>query len=85
MEIEIPIIYLDKKEKVTKFISESDHNFNTRIELIKLMEKDNILWKEAHKLSKIWYNIKLNNAKYNSELYKKYLHYNDLLTIQSNK
>jgi len=77
--MEIPIIYLNKSEKITKFISESDQTFNNRIELIRLMEKDNILWKEAQKLSKIWYNIKLNNAKYNNELYKKYLHYNKLL------
>jgi len=77
--MEIPIIYLNKSEKITKFISESDQTFNNRIELIRLMEKDNILWKEAQKLSKIWYNIKLNNAKYNTELYKKYLHYNKLL------
>jgi hypothetical protein len=77
--MEISIIYLNKSEKITKFISESEQTFNDRIELIKLMEKDNILWKEAHKLSKIWYNIKLNNAKYNTDLYKKYLYYNKLL------
>lgn len=76
---EVTILYLNKSEKITKFISESEKTFNKRIQLIKLMEKDNILWKEAHKLSKIWYNIKLNNSKYDSELYKKYLHYDKLL------
>ena len=34
---------------------------------------------ESQKLSKIWYNIKFNGAKYNTELYKKYLHYDKLL------
>jgi len=79
MDEEVIIVYLDKSEKITKFISESETIFNKRIELIRLMEKDNILWKEAQKLSKIWYNIKFNGAKYNNELYKKYLHYDKLL------
>jgi hypothetical protein len=79
MDEEVTIIYLNKSEKITKFISESEKTFNERIELIRLMEKDNLVWKEAHKLSKIWYNIKLNNAKYNPDLYKKYLHYDELL------
>ena len=68
---EIPILYMNKSEKITKFVSESNKTFNQRLELIKLMEKDNIVWKETHKLSKIWYNIKLNNVKYNSEFYNK--------------
>ena len=79
MDEEVSIIYLNKSEKITKFISESEKTFNQRVELVRLMEKDNLIWKEAHKLSKIWYNIKLNNAKYNSDLYKKYLHYDELL------
>ena len=79
MDDEISIIYLNKSEKMTRFIVESETTFNKRVELIRLMEKDNLPWKEAHKLSKIWYNIKLNNAKYNSDLYKKYLHYDELL------
>ena len=79
MSEEITIMYLNKSEKMTKFVTESDNTFNIRVELIRLMEKDNLSWKEAHKLSKIWYNIKLNNAKYNNDLYKKYLNYNKLL------
>jgi hypothetical protein len=79
MDEEVSIIYLNNQEKITKFFTESNLVFNQRIEIIRLMEKDNINWKEAHKLSKIWYNIKLNNAKYNSDLYKKYLYYDELL------
>jgi hypothetical protein len=79
MDEEINILYLNKSEKITKFIAESENTFNKRNQLIRLMEKDNLPWKEAHKLSKIWYNIKLNNAKYKSDLYKKYLYYNELL------
>ena len=79
MDEEVLITYLNKSEKITKFVSESEQTFNKRIELVKLIEKDNLSWKEAHKLSKIWYNIKLNDAKYNSDLYKKYLHYDQLL------
>ena len=79
MSEEITIMYLNKPEKMTKFVMESENTFNKRNELIKLMETDNLTWKEAHKLSKIWYNIKLNNAKYNNDLYKKYLYYDKLL------
>jgi hypothetical protein len=78
MDEEVTIVYLNNQEKLTKFFTESNLVFNQRIEIIRLMEKDNIKWKEAHKLSKIWYNIKFNNAKYNSDLYKKYLHYENL-------
>lgn len=79
MDEEVTIVYLNKSVKMTKFIPESDKTFNKRNELIRLMEKDNLSWKEAQKLSKIWYNIKLNNAKYNLDLYKKYLYYDKLL------
>ena len=79
MDKEVSIVYLNNQEKITKFFIESNQVFNERMEIIRLMEKDNIKWKDAHKLSKIWYNIKYNNAKYNSDLYKKYLHYNKLL------
>ena len=37
-------------------------------------------WKDANKLSKIWYNIKFNNCKYIPYIYKQYLHYNNLFT-----
>lgn len=79
MNQEINILYLNNSEVIIKFLIESNKNFNKRLQLIWLMEKDDIAWKEAHKLSKIWYNIKFNNAKYNLELYKKYLYYNKLL------
>jgi hypothetical protein len=79
MEEKLTIKYLNKLEEIIKFTVESPSVFNKRIELIRLMESDKISWKEALKISKIWYNIKFNNAKYNSELYNKYLHYDGLL------
>ena len=80
MDEEVTIVYLNNSEKIIRFVSESNNVFNQRLNLLSLMEKDNISWKEAHKLSKIWYNIKFNGAKYNSDLYKKYLHYNEKLS-----
>ena len=84
MDQEIEIIYLNKTEKLTKFACESNQIFNKRIDLIKLMEKNNLKWKDANKLSKIWYNITYNNCKYNTYIYKQYNYYNNLLNNKIN-
>ncbi len=65
------IIYLNKSVKILQYLSESNKQFNKRLEYIKLLEKANINWKEAVRLSKIWYSIKVLNCKYQSEVYNK--------------
>ena len=65
------IIYLNKPVKILQYLSESDKQFNKRLEYIKLLEKANINWKEAVRLSRIWYGIKVLNCKYQSEVYNK--------------
>jgi len=65
MEIE----YMDKKVKLLQYQSESTNQFNKRIEYIKKIEKKNIDWKEANRLSKIWYSIKAFGCKYPPEIY----------------
>ena len=79
METVLNIIYNNKNEKIIKFYSESEERYKKRIELIKIFEKEKIPWKDAHKYSKIWYNIFFNKAKYNQELYLKVMKYSKQL------
>lgn len=76
---EINIFYLNTKTKIIKFDSESNKRFNKRLSFIKILENHNINWKEANKLSKIWYNIKFNSSKYPQELYKNIMFYDNIL------
>ena len=71
----IEIDYLNKKEQILQYISESNNNFELRLNYIRKLEKNNIPWNEALKLSLLWYNIKFKNCKYNKELYLKVLYY----------
>ena len=67
---ELEIIYLGKKENIIKFDSESDTRFLERLEFLKKLEQKKIVWKDANKYSKLWYNIKYNKVKYSADLYK---------------
>ena len=77
MENQSQIIkYNNKDETIIKFLSESNENFNSRLEVIKKFEEDKLEWKEALKLSKIYSNIKFKKCKYSPQIYfsiKKYL------------
>ncbi len=65
------IIYLNKKEQLLQYLSESNNQFEQRLEYIKKLEKSNIDWKEANRLSKVWYCIQFKKCKYAPELYHK--------------
>ena len=70
------ITYLNKEVEITQFLSESDEHFQARLDLLKKLEKDNINWKDANKLSKIFYNTKYKKCRYTPMVYnmiKKYL------------
>ena len=69
------LIYLNKSTKVLQYLSESHNQFNQRLDYIKKLEKANIDWKEANRLSKIWYCIKFKHCKYSHELYNKVISY----------
>ena len=75
----VEIMYNNKIEKIEKFIFESNTRFMKRLDLIKIMEKDKIILKDAIKFSKIWYNVMYNNCKYNTILYQTIIKYNKLL------
>jgi cell shape-determining protein MreC len=78
MESQIQQIkYLNKNVNITQFLCESDEQFNSRLELIKKLEEKNIEWKQAQKLSKLYYNIKFKKCRYSPIVYnmiKDYLH-----------
>jgi hypothetical protein len=84
MEEELNIKYLNNNEKIIKYNSESNYRFNERLKIIKIFESQKLKWKEANKLSKIWYNIKYNKCKYPPAIYKHYIYYNNLYEKQLN-
>jgi hypothetical protein len=70
MESQIQQIkYLNKNVNITQFLCESDEQFNSRLELIKKLEEKNIEWKQAQKLSKLYYNIKFKKCRYSPIVY----------------
>jgi hypothetical protein len=69
------INYLNKEVNILQYLSESDTQFAQRLEYITLLEKAKVDWKEAVRLSKIWYCIKFKNCKYNPEIYHKVISY----------
>lgn len=79
METIIEIIFNNKKENLDRLPSECSLRFNERIRFIKLLESNNFIWKDAHKLSKIWYNIIYYKMKYNSSIYNQIIKFNKLL------
>lgn len=58
--------------------NETLSQYNQRIEYIRKLEKANVVWKEANRLSIIWYYIKFFNCKYNQTLYYKIISYDKL-------
>lgn len=69
------IKYQEEDVKITQYLCESNEQFEKRMEFIRKLEKDNIKWKDANKLSKIFYNVKFKNCRYTPVVYnmvKKY-------------
>jgi hypothetical protein len=65
------ILYKNKNESIEKLITESNKQFEERLNYIKKLEKHNIIWKEANRLSIIWYCIRFLNCKYSDTLHQK--------------
>jgi hypothetical protein len=65
------IMFMNKLIKILQYLSESNSDFNKRIEFIKNLENKNIDWKEAIKLSRLWYCITIKKCKYSPEIYNK--------------
>ena len=67
----VKITYLGQDIDIIQYISESNNQFNARLEYIKKLETKNINWKESIRLSKIWYCIKYKSCRYSPEVYNK--------------
>lgn len=79
MEQKTIISFKGKNEMLDFFPSESLSRLNKRKDYIKILENNNFNWKEANKLSKIWYNIIYNKTKYTSEIYNLIMKFNKIL------
>jgi len=79
MQYKYDITYKGKKVIIYRDISESISRFNKRLQFIKILEEDDITWKESLKLSKIWYYITFCKIKYNQILYNQIMKYNKLI------
>ena len=73
----VEINYQNKPVKILRYISESNSQFNAKLDYIKKIEnnKSNIEWKEATRLSKIWHCIKFKKCRYAPEIYHKVMFY----------
>ena len=79
MENEYVIIkYLNDDIKILKYISESNNQFNNRLIFISKLENKNINYKEALRLSKIWFSIKYKKCTYSYEIYNYVMQYDNL-------
>jgi len=65
------IKYMDKPIKILQYLSESNGDFNKRVDYIKTLEQKKIDSKEAVNLSKLWYCTTIKKCKYSSEIYNK--------------
>jgi hypothetical protein len=71
----INIKYLNKEVSILQYLSESNSQFNERLEYIKLLENASVDWKETVRLSKIWHCIKYKKCRYTPEIYHKVMSY----------
>ncbi len=69
------IEYMGETVQILQYLSESNSTFKKRLLYIKKLENAKINWKEANRLSKIWYSIRFKNCKYNQDLYIKVMKY----------
>jgi DNA-dependent RNA polymerase auxiliary subunit epsilon len=74
----IEIDYADQKVYVQQYLSESKSQFNKKLEFIKKMEGKNVDWREANKLSKLWYAIKYKQCRYQPEVYNRVMMFDKL-------
>jgi hypothetical protein len=69
------INYMGNQVHVLQNLSESNNHFEKKLEYIKKLEKKELDWREANRLSKIWYCIKFKNCRYQPEVYHKVMSY----------
>lgn len=65
------INYMGKPVTILQYLSESDRQFNEKLKYIQKLEKAGVEWKEANRLSKIWYGIKFLKCRYAPEVFNR--------------
>ncbi len=73
------IKFRNNEEKLDSYPSECLTRINKRKKFIKILEENEFNWKDANKLSKIWYNINYNKSKYSQDIYNIIMKFNKLL------
>ena len=69
----ITIKYKNTDINILQFISESNNEFNKRLEYIKKLELNNIDYTEVINLSMLWHCIKFKKCKYNINIQNRVL------------
>ena len=71
----INIEYMGENVEILRYLTESQNQFNARIDFIRKVEKDKVDWTEANRLSVLWHCIIYKKCKYSSEIYNKIMSY----------
>lgn len=74
----IELNYLGQSVHVQQYLSESNEQFKKKLDFIKKMEKKDVEWREACRLSKVWYCIKYRSCRYIPEVYYKVMLYDKI-------
>lgn len=71
------IIYNGQIVNILQYISESDSQFEAKINFIKKLELAGLQWEEANIMSKIWSSIKFKKCKFPADIYHKIKYYDE--------
>jgi hypothetical protein len=72
------INYMEQSVHVLQNLSESNEQFEKKLDFIKKLEEKEVDWREANRLSKIWYCIKYRSCRYAPEVYHKVMSYDKI-------
>ena len=75
----IMLSYLDDEVQILRYSTESNNQFESRLDYIKKLESKKVNWKEAERLSKVWHCIKYKFCRYSPELYNKVMSYDKII------
>ena len=72
------INYMGQPVHVLQYLSESNEQFEKKLEFIKKMEKKEVDWREANRISKTWYCIKYKSCRYAPEVYHRVMSFDKI-------
>jgi len=71
----VDITYNKQKQTIIRYNAESEETFNNKLAFIKKLETKNVAWKEAERLTNIWYGIFVCGCKYEQNVYLNVMKY----------